>query len=155
MKLFSAFAASTLLERDRQTITRALRSTPPDGKERGAPRWKMSTIVDALEAHGRANGNGTNAGADPGLAAAYAEFDVKFAAMEAAPTLERRRKLARKLGPLVSSIDHQLRAHGRAIGVGDELADYRAQEIWRLTLLGFEKPCLWSRSECHQYLDAA
>jgi hypothetical protein len=40
MKLFSAFAAAELLERDRQTITRALRSTPPDGQLRGAPRWK-------------------------------------------------------------------------------------------------------------------
>jgi hypothetical protein len=56
-KLFSEFAASTLLERDRQTIARALRNTPPDGKERGQPRWKMSTIVTAMERHNRANGS--------------------------------------------------------------------------------------------------
>ena len=45
MKLFSAYAAAELLERDRQTLTRALRSTPADGQERGQPRWKMATAT--------------------------------------------------------------------------------------------------------------
>jgi hypothetical protein len=57
-KLFSAFAASELLSRDRQTIARALKNTPPDGKERNAPRWKMSTIFEAMERHNRVNDNG-------------------------------------------------------------------------------------------------
>jgi hypothetical protein len=48
-KRFSEFSASTLVERDRQTIARALRNTPPDGKERGQPLWKMSPIVTAME----------------------------------------------------------------------------------------------------------
>jgi hypothetical protein len=55
MKLFSAFAAAELLERDRQTIARALRNTPPDGKEKNQPRWKLSTIIAAMERHTRAN----------------------------------------------------------------------------------------------------
>ena len=60
-KLFSAFAASELLSRDRQTIARALKNTPPDAQERGAPRWKMSTIFTAMERHNRANeGNNGN-----------------------------------------------------------------------------------------------
>jgi hypothetical protein len=96
--------------------------------------------------------NQTNGGIDAGLADAFAEFDMKFAAMEAAPKLEDRRAMALKLGPLVNGIDRQLRAHGRAIGVGDELADYRAQGIWRLTLIGFEKPCKWSFAETHAQL---
>jgi len=37
------------LERDRSTITRALRHTKPDGKERGQPRWKLKTILEALD----------------------------------------------------------------------------------------------------------
>ena len=78
------------------------------------------------------------------LAADYAAFDLKFAAMEAAPTLEKRRALAVKLGPLVIGIERQLRATGRANGVGDELADYRAQHIFRLTVIGFQQPCVWS-----------
>jgi len=54
-KLFSAFAASELLGRDRQTLARALKNVPPDGKERGAPRWSMETIFNAMERHNRAN----------------------------------------------------------------------------------------------------
>jgi hypothetical protein len=49
MKTFSANAIADLLERDRATIVRALRDTPPDGKERGQPRWKMTTALDALD----------------------------------------------------------------------------------------------------------
>jgi hypothetical protein len=45
---------------------------------------------------------------------------------------------------LVIGIDRQLRATGRANGVGDELADYRAQHIFRLTVIGFQQPCVWS-----------
>jgi hypothetical protein len=49
MKLFSAFAAATLLERDRQTVARALRNVAQDGADNGQPRWKLATIVAALE----------------------------------------------------------------------------------------------------------
>lgn len=49
-QLLSAFGAATLLEKDRQTIVRALRDVAPDGHERGGePRWKLSTILKALE----------------------------------------------------------------------------------------------------------
>jgi hypothetical protein len=64
MKLFSAFAAAELLERDRQTIARALRNTPPDGKEKNQPRWKLSTIIAAVERHGRPNDSGNNVNAN-------------------------------------------------------------------------------------------
>src|SRR5438445_5324935 len=46
--LFSINRAADLLERERQTLVRALRHVPPDGTERGQPRWRMATIVDAL-----------------------------------------------------------------------------------------------------------
>jgi hypothetical protein len=49
MKTFSVNALTELLERDRATITRALRHTPPDGKERGQGRWKLTTALDALD----------------------------------------------------------------------------------------------------------
>jgi hypothetical protein len=157
MKVFSVNALAELFEKDRQTVVRSLRGVPADAKVRGQPRWRMATAVSAMEKHNRASdggnsGSATNGGIDAGLADAFAEFDMKFAAMEAAPKLEDRRAMALKLGPLVNGIDRQLRAHGRAIGVGDELADYRAQGIWRLTLIGFEKPCKWSFAETHAQL---
>jgi hypothetical protein len=144
-----------LLEKDRRTITKAMLGIAPDTKVNGQSRWRLRKIVDALAAQERPAAGSNSAAIDPDLAKAYAQFDAAFAAMEAAPSLEMRRAMAVKAAPLIADIDRQLRAHGRAIGVGDELADYRALEIWRLTLLGFEKPCGWSRSECQQHLDAA
>jgi len=144
MKVFSVNALAELFELDRQTVVRALRGVPEDGKETNQPRWRMKTAVAAIDRHRASNDGSTNSGIDPALAADYAQFDLKFAAMEAAPTLEKRRALAVKLGPLVIGIDRQLRATGRANGVGDELADYRAQHILRLTVIGFQQPCVWS-----------
>ena len=147
MQMFSVNAASLLLERDRRTVTKALLGVKPDATVKGQGRWSMRSIVDALAAQERpaaSSDAGTGNSIAPGLAADYAAFDLKFAAMEAAPTLEKRRALAVKLGPLVIGIDRQLRATGRANGVGDELADYRAQHIFRLTVIGFQQPCVWS-----------
>jgi hypothetical protein len=153
MKVFSVNALAELFELDRQTVVRALRGVQADAKEKNQPRWRMKTAGAAIERHRSSNdGNTGSTGIDPGLAEAYATFDTAFAAMEAEPILVKRRALALKIAPLISDVDSRLRAHGRATGIGDELADYRAQEILRLTLLGFEKPCAWSRSECHQHL---
>lgn len=50
---FSVNGAADLLERDRRTIRRALAMVPPDAKESGNPRWRLRTILDALDAHER------------------------------------------------------------------------------------------------------
>jgi hypothetical protein len=46
--LFSINRAADLLEKDRATLVRALRRVPADGYERGQPRWRMPTIIDAF-----------------------------------------------------------------------------------------------------------
>lgn len=51
--LFSVNKAADLLERDRQTLVRALRHVAPDGSERGQPRYRLKTITEALAAHER------------------------------------------------------------------------------------------------------
>lgn len=151
MKLFSSFAAAELLERDRQTLTRALRNVPPDGHQRGVPRWKMSTIVRALEKHSSVSGGGAS-NVDPDLAAMFATFDAAYDAMAALPALAKRRAAAAALVPLIKGLDQGLRAHGRAIGAGDELANLRADQLYQLTLRGFEGPCAWSLDETHANL---
>ena len=47
--LFSVNGAAEALERDRRTITKALRHTKPDGKQHGQDRWRLKTILAALE----------------------------------------------------------------------------------------------------------
>jgi phage terminase Nu1 subunit (DNA packaging protein) len=73
-ELYSAYAASRALEKDRQTIIRALRDVPPDSEEKkGQPRWKLATIVKALESGPR--GTGSNAKSqEAGLTEARAEL---------------------------------------------------------------------------------
>jgi hypothetical protein len=153
-KLFSEFAASTLLERDRQTIARALRNTPPDGQERGSPRWKMSTIVAAMERHSRANGSDTTTGPNPELQALSRKFDLAFEAMSALPTLEKRRAAARsKLRPLIATMNRLFREHAKATGVADDVVSTRADLLIGDYVHGFEKPCGWSGTACWENLD--
>jgi hypothetical protein len=152
-KLFSAFAASELLEKDRQTIARALRNTPPDGQERGSPRWKMSTIVAAMERHSRANGSDTTTGPNPELQALYRKFDLAFAAMQRLPNLQGRRTAARKLRPLIATMNRSFREHAKATGVADDVVSTRADLLIGDYVHGFETPCGWSGTECWENLD--
>lgn len=71
MELYSAYGAARELEKDRQTIVRALRDVPPDGSEAGQPRWKLSTIVKALEAPRSSGGSKSQ---EAGLTEARAEL---------------------------------------------------------------------------------
>ena len=153
-KLFSEFAASTLLERDRQTIARALRNTQPDGQERGSPRWKMSTIVTAMERHNRANGSDTTTGANPELQALYRKFDLAFDAMQRLPSLQGRRAAARKLRPLIATMNRSFREHAKATGVADDVVSIRADLLIGDYVHSFETPCGWSSTECWENLDS-
>jgi hypothetical protein len=150
MQMFSVNAASLLLERDRRTVTKAMAGVAPDGNDRGAPRWKMSTIVTAMERHNRASdGGGTN----PELQTLYRKFDLAYDAMKALPTLEKRRAAARKLGSQIAIVDRAVRQHGKASGAGEELANMRADHIFGLCMRGFEAPCEWTSTECWKNLD--
>src|SRR6476619_7419743 len=51
VKLISAFGAADMLELDRQTVRRALRQVSPDGYEKNQPRWRMKTIIAAVDRH--------------------------------------------------------------------------------------------------------
>jgi hypothetical protein len=47
--LFSINGAAEILERDRRTVTKALKHTPPDKKIHGQPRGRLPTILGALD----------------------------------------------------------------------------------------------------------
>jgi hypothetical protein len=57
--LVSENKAAELLERDRQTVKRALRGVAPDGHERGSPRFKIATVMNAMASHERMTGGGS------------------------------------------------------------------------------------------------
>jgi hypothetical protein len=144
MKLFSAFAAATLLERDRQTISRALRSVPADGKERGQPRWKLRKIVDALAAHERPAAGSVNTGGNP---PEYAAFDRAYNQMTALPTLAKRRAATLKLVSALNDMIEALRARGRAVGGDPDVTGMRGDRVYQLALAGFQEPCSWTHDQ--------
>jgi hypothetical protein len=156
MKTFGINALAELLEKDRQTIVRALRGTPADDTERQQPRWRMATAVAALERHTRGNGffSSGSREQEPALASLFAHFDRAYDLMKAMPNLDDRRRASMSLAPLIAETDAMLRAHGRAIGVGGELSDLRADKIRLLCMRGFETTCDWSFDEVHTHLNA-
>jgi hypothetical protein len=94
-ELFSINAAANLLERDRGTITRAVRDVPPDGHDKqGNARWKMCTIVAALGHTGGGSSRFT-AIAD-NLEATGDEFLAALETLRATPDVAARRKLVCK-----------------------------------------------------------
>jgi hypothetical protein len=154
MKLFSAYAAAELLERDRQTIVRALRSTPSDGRERGQPRWKMSTIVSALENNSFRDGKaGSGHEHDAQLAALYSKFDIADGTMRKLKSVAACRKAATAMAPLIAEMDALTRKVGLANRQDSELVHLRADKLFLLYLRGFEECCQWSMNECWEYLD--
>jgi hypothetical protein len=142
--LFSINAAAEVLERDRRTLVKSLRHTPADGKEGGADRWRLKTIIDALTAM---QGPPRDKGSDPVLQSMFKQFDALYDGLTALPTLTARRRAAIALAPRLDELHRALRAHGRKIGVGDELADYRADHLLFLHQRSFEQPCNWTQLE--------
>lgn len=121
--LFSVNKAADLLERDRQTLVRALRHVPPDGSERGQPRYRLKTITDALVAHERRT-HGGGAGRDPlrsrlGVIADELEdlhrlLDAKRAVIRSLPTLDEKQPHSRAAMELLEQLRH---LHEEADGI--------------------------------------
>jgi hypothetical protein len=108
-KIFSINAAADLLGKDRRTLDRALVGIPPDGYQGKLPRWRLATIVQALEQHqGTSSGNGTNTLLDE-IEHLGEELEQGFTRAEAEPDLVRRREIMREVGPLVGRIDVAMR----------------------------------------------
>jgi hypothetical protein len=156
MKLFSVNALAELLELDRQTVVRALRGTPADGKERGQPRYKMKTAVTAMERHsgsdgnGQSNGNSGNAPNPP----EYSQFDTAFAALEALPTLPARRKAAIAIMPKLHAMIAALVVQGRDGDEHPQHTQLRGERVYQLMMLGFQSPCQWSHDEVWHHLNS-
>jgi hypothetical protein len=164
MKTFSANAIADLLERDRATIVRALRDTPPDGKERGQPRWKMTTALDALDqlpgSHNartspqrRANNRTDDGWRDPRITKAYDGVLEWYDELQAIDGLEQRRAAAKeKVGPLIAYNNEHLRDWNIENGHSEELAGHRAECLWKMSLNFARILCEWTDEEVYDEL---
>jgi hypothetical protein len=159
MKLFSVNAIAEALEKDRATVKRALRNTPPNGKERGQPRWKMSVAVAAIDALPGTNyekprrHSNNSGGGDPRIAKLYDDIQVAFDELQAIEDLEQRRAVAReKTGPLIAYNNEHLRDWSIENGHSEELASYRSENLWHLSINIVRHYCEWTDEEAYDEL---
>ena len=151
MKLFSAFGAADLLERDRQTVRRALRHMPPDGYEHKQPRWRLKTIIDAVDAHLERNTTATpRAGST--LQVMFDQFDGGCRNLDLLPNLKARRREAHRLIALLVELDKAMRADARARREDELRASLRCDQHFRVAMRNFEKPCDWTQAQCWETL---
>jgi hypothetical protein len=141
--LFSINRAADVLQKDRQTLTRALRHVQPDGTERGQPRYSMPTILAALDAHqGRSNGAGNG-----DLERQFAELDAEYRRIQNAPALKERRALARGFFSAVAAIETLMHADARRLGEDPRHASLRIAEHTRLSVLTLRDALGWNSDE--------
>lgn len=151
---FSINGAAELLERDRRTITKALRHVLPDGHVNKSPRWRLRTIIDALEtaaAHSDHYAMKSTTLADQ-ADALFKEFDTAFERVKSAPSLAERRKMAIALYPLIEQAIDAMRARDTADGLNADHVSLRSDRVFNLLLIGFEGPCKWTRDEVWAHL---
>lgn len=152
MKLVSAFGAADMLELDRQTVRRALRQVAPDGYEKKQPRWRMKTIVDAVDRHLGRN-SAPRAVDQSRLDAAFSEFDEGCAALHSITDLKIRRQEAGRLMMVLVELDGAMRSEVRGTREDDLRASLRCDQHFRVAMRCFERPCDWTRKECWEVLE--
>jgi hypothetical protein len=149
--LFSVNRAADLLERDRATLVRALRHVPPDGYERGQPRWRMPTIIDALAVKPQAE---TGKFRDRySLRSRVLDdmrrtFEEEVALIGAEPSLERRREMALQLAPLLEQYQAAYLEIGRSLYIADDdVLTARSDLIWSEMMDEVSAAAEWPRSD--------
>jgi hypothetical protein len=150
-QLVSAYAASRLLERDRQTIERAVHHLAPDVYERGKPRWRLARIIDALAMKPQARreiGKFRNRYSlrSKVLDDMRRTFEEEVALIGAEPSLEKRREMAVALAPLLQEYQTKYLDVGRALrSVGDDVLSARAELIWQEMMEEVAAAAEWPR----------
>ena len=143
----TAHALSELLETDRSTMIRCLRSVPPDAQTKGRPTWKISTAARALEAHRRKGEGHSSGGADPALQLLFDRHFAAEARMRALPTLAARREAAHAMIPAIVEMDKATRQTGVLNGHDSDVVHMRADHMLRLYARGIEGPCEWTHDQ--------
>jgi hypothetical protein len=162
--LFSINRAAGLLEKDRQTLVRALRHVSPDGHERGQPRWKLPTIISALAVPPQARRetgkyrDRFSVGRDKALDGLRVMFEKGIASISAEPSIDRRRQMAITLAPALAEYQQVYLSVGRSLRIADDdVLGARADLIWSEMMSEVSAAAEWPRdgSDFFQVMFAA
>jgi hypothetical protein len=151
-KLLSAYAASRLLGRDRQTIDRAVRHLAPDAYQNGQPRWHLERIVDVLAMSPQERReigkyrDRYSLGRDKALDGLRLMFEKGVASIRAEPSLARRREMAVALAPVLAEYQALFLSLGRSLGIADDdVLGARAELIFSEMMDEVSEAADWSR----------
>ena len=135
--LLSVNRAADLLQKDRQTLVRALRHVPPDGYEGGQARWYMPTIRSALAMGPQARRESGkyrdrySIGRNKPLDGLRLAIEKQVAEVSVERSLDKRRAMALALAPMLAEYQSLYLSAGRALGVADDPAlGARSDLIW-------------------------
>ena len=146
-QLVSAYAASRLLERDRQTIERAVRGLTPDTFQKGKPRWRLARIVERLNERAAHNAR-SSAAVNYDLERRFAELEQRYDAMRAAPTLDERRALARtSFFPFLAEVESEMYSDARRSGEDPRVTALRVAEHTRLNVFTLRDVLGWTHEQ--------
>jgi hypothetical protein len=149
--LFSINRAADLLEKDRATLVRALRHVPPEGYERGQPRWSMQTIRNALavkphERHAIGKFRDRYSLRSTKLDRMRLEYEKGLALLGAEPSLDKRREMAVALAPLLHEYQTTYLDIGRSLRIADDdVLVARAELIWSEMMDEVSEAADWPR----------
>lgn len=172
LETFTITAAARLLEKDRETLVRALRRVPPDAvvktKGRDRDQWRMATIIAALDGKPHHSDDGPVINQDwtapknwrsTLIADALVEYNKAFAQMKAiAGTKQRRAYAVEKLAPLIDHADKNFMtwetgnpAPGKFRNDGDSVSA-RVAALWSQQMEAVGNACGWTSDECRKFL---
>jgi hypothetical protein len=171
--LFSINGAAELLERDRRSVQKSLRHVPPDKMVNKQPRWRLATILQALEGLPKA---GRNKGSSLGpvvnhnwldhdnwrstlISDALIEYNAAFAEMKAIKAIEQRRAFAiKKLAPLIDLHSKNFMAwetdnpaHGKFWSDTDSVCA-RVSLLWTQEMEAVQAACEWTSDDGRKLL---
>jgi hypothetical protein len=154
--LYSINGAADMLERDRQTLVRALRHLPPDAhNSRGQPRWRLSTIIAALAVKpavrreaGKYRDLGRYGLSSPMLDGMRREYEKQVALIAAENSPAKRRELALNLAPLLARYQTVYVEAGKSLGVvDDDVLGVRADLIFGEMMDEISEAAEWTRDD--------
>jgi len=126
--LHSLNSLSIEMSLDRRTLAKILRSTPPDGTVKGQPRWRLTTLLEAMENQQPKRRSGNSSSGNPELLritekieAVTNSLDAEIDRLNKIKSLNKRREAAQTVGPLVGELDELMMA-ANALLPADERA---------------------------------
>ena len=131
-----------------------MRGLAPDAFERGQPRWRLARIVEVFTARA-APRNGDRLQHDSALKARFDRLDALDAQVRAAPTLKKRRQMARELFPVLADTDRAMREDARRSGENPELTGHRCDRHLQTVLWTLRELCGWTLEEILAEYDRA